>query len=106
MAHNPSPIEDLSGIPDSCLVAFGSRIRSIRRTTKQARSAAVAELRLQAGLNHAGHCIELAYSPSTGSVGMRWENDGFAFRAVNIADPGYRRSGIEDWISVGTAAPK
>ena len=44
---------------------------------------------------------EFAYSPTTGAVGIRWDESQI-FRVFNVHYPMYKRSeDVTDWVSVG-----
>lgn len=76
-------------------------------TATEARREATSVLRAQDGLNAEPGLMELAYSPLTGAVGMRWVWDGEpdgSFRVFNTRYPMYGRSeDVSDWVSVGIA---
>lgn len=64
-----------------------------------ARREAIRRRNDQRGLNDS----EYAYSPGTGAVGMRWDEDSI-FRVFNVNYPMYKRNEqVRDWVSVGTA---
>ena len=66
-------------------------------TNVDAKREALARLRDNQRINDA----EFAYSPSTGAVGIRWEESQM-FRVFSIHYPMYGYSAcVRDWVSVG-----
>jgi hypothetical protein len=73
-----------------------------QQIAKQAKREALARLRDNQRINDA----EFSYSPSTGAVGIRWE-DSQIFRVFNVNYPMYRQSeSVTDWVSVGKGTHK
>ena len=68
-----------------------------QQIAEQAKREALARLRDNQRINDA----EFAYSPSTGAVGMRWDESQI-FRVFNVNYPMYQQSeSVTDWVSIG-----
>ena len=69
----------------------------MRSVAQTARREAIARLRDNRRINDA----EFGYSPTTGAVGIRWDESS-VFRVFNIHYPMYGKSEfVKDWVSVG-----
>jgi hypothetical protein len=73
------------------------KLGALEFTSAQAKQEAISCLRDNRRINDA----EFAYSPSTGSVGIRWHVESI-FRVFNVRYPMYGQSeDVTDWVSVG-----